>query len=127
MISSDSCRVGAHQQPESCNVSHNLEKKQGAYSYGDDVPYLNVTSTSATLTVTVTSTDVLTETIGPSLTATILSTQATDAPLSGYTSMSTAAATAAPSSTNYPETVTISCSCIPAPPIADGQVNPTTV
>ncbi|KAK5627647.1 hypothetical protein RRF57_003362 [Xylaria bambusicola] len=116
-----SCPFETREQLESCNAGRKLDKKQGAYSYRDNVPYLNITSTSATLTVTVTSTDVFTETVGPSLSPTGPTTQVTDASFSGYTSMSTAAVTATPSDTFHAETVTIICNCTPTPSGAENS------
>ncbi|KAJ3577258.1 hypothetical protein NPX13_g3308 [Xylaria arbuscula] len=121
-----SCSVGGHKQLESCSIGHDLEKKQGAYSYGANDPFLNVTSTSATLTITVTSTNVLTETVGPSLTASILGTQSADAPASDYTPMSTAAVTATATDTTHAETLTTPCSCIPTASIGGDQNGSTT-
>ncbi|KAI0512598.1 hypothetical protein F5B22DRAFT_298151 [Xylaria bambusicola] len=110
-----SCPFGTRDQLESCNTGHKLDKKQGAYSYGDDVPYLNITSTSATLTVTVTSTDVFTETVSPPVSATVLTTLTIDVSFTGYTSMATAAVTATSSDTPNVETVTTTCNCTPTP------------
>lgn len=58
--------IEAPGQAEPYDDSHSLHKKQGPHAYGGDTPsYANDTSTSGTLTVTLATTIVATETVIP--------------------------------------------------------------
>ncbi|GAW22295.1 hypothetical protein ANO14919_118310 [Xylariales sp. No.14919] len=98
---------------DSCNDIYGLIKKQGPYTYGNDAPYHNSTSTSSTLIITLTSTNATTKTdVEPSL--------------SGSTPMLSATTVTTPYSTLHAQTTTDSCNFIQLSPIVDGQTNAAT-
>ncbi|RWA09335.1 hypothetical protein EKO27_g5759 [Xylaria grammica] len=114
VVKTASCLVSDNTPAEdSCNDIYGLIKKQGPYTYGNDAPYHNSTSTSSTLIITLTSTNATTKTdVEPSLSGSI--------PMLSATTVTTSYGTL------HAQTTTDSCNFIQLSPIVDGPTNAAT-
>ncbi|KAF2966663.1 hypothetical protein GQX73_g6922 [Xylaria multiplex] len=105
-----SCLIrGQGQAEDYCSNIHD-PNKDGPYTYGNNVPFPNVTSTFATLTITLTSTEAVTET------------DAVSSP-SGFTLAPNATAITTSNGTFHAQTATDSCTLVLVSSSVDGQTN----
>ncbi|KAJ8122022.1 hypothetical protein ONZ43_g1678 [Nemania bipapillata] len=97
IVNATSYVVKPHEEAELYYSIHDLHKKEGPYNYGNNAPFTNATSDSATLTVTITSTSVTIETVIPLASLANSTTETPEiATSSGSTTMPTPTAIATP-------------------------------
>ncbi|KAI0553056.1 hypothetical protein F4679DRAFT_533398 [Xylaria curta] len=109
---------------EPCDNGHSLFKKQGPYIYGQNAPFSNVTFNPATLTITLKTTNITTETVAPPVAIVNSTTRTGYRPsLTGFTPKPTATIHVTPFNTIHAHTVTGSLNYTLTSSTVDAQTN----